>query len=129
MALAKKNPGAHLRVRLLRSERARFRGGRLHRYSVPLSISGSPAGWLRNVPLSWRLSGRATPALCDDPTAARYATNRQEIHLSRAERCIDEADHLCAPHGGQGTHVRKALLLGQRSAPLAMTQPSRSAVT
>ena len=35
------------------------RGGRLHRYSVPLSISGSPAGWLRNVPLSGRRTGRA----------------------------------------------------------------------
>ena len=41
-----------------------------------------------------RLSGRATPSLRDDPTAAHYATNRQEIHLTEAKRCSEQPDHL-----------------------------------
>jgi hypothetical protein len=32
--------------------------------------------------------------LRDDPTTARYATNRQAIHLTEAKRCSGEADHL-----------------------------------
>ena len=38
--------------------------------------------------------GGATPSLRDDTTAARYATNRQGIHLSKAKRCSDKAGHL-----------------------------------
>ena len=34
-------------------------GDQLDRYSVSPSISGSPAGWLRNVRLSCRRAGRA----------------------------------------------------------------------
>jgi hypothetical protein len=28
---------------------------------------------------------------------AYYETNRRVIHLSKAKRCLDQADHLCAP--------------------------------
>jgi hypothetical protein len=40
-----------------------------------------------------RRSGRATPFLCNDPTMAHYETSRQVIHLSKAKRCLDQADH------------------------------------
>jgi hypothetical protein len=40
------------------------------------------------------LPGRATPFLRNDPTMAHYETNRQVIHLSKAKRCLDQADHL-----------------------------------
>jgi hypothetical protein len=29
-----------------------------------------------------------------DRTMAHYETDRQEIHLSKAKRCLDQADHL-----------------------------------
>jgi hypothetical protein len=47
-----------------------------------------------NLPLlSGCLSGRTTPFLRDDPTATRYATNRQAIHLTEAKRWSDQAGH------------------------------------
>ena len=48
-------------------------------------------------PASGRRSGRATPSLRNDPTLAHYETNRQVIHLSKAKRCLDQADRLCGP--------------------------------
>jgi hypothetical protein len=37
-------------------------------------------------------SGYALPA--QRPAVAYYETNRQVIHLSKAKRCLDQADHL-----------------------------------
>jgi hypothetical protein len=34
------------------------------------------------------------PSLRNDPTMAYYETNRRVIHLSKAKRCLDQADHL-----------------------------------
>jgi hypothetical protein len=36
------------------------------------------------------------PALRNSPVMAYYETNRQVIHLSKAKRCSDQADHLSA---------------------------------
>jgi hypothetical protein len=35
------------------------------------------------------------PSLRNDPTMAYYETNRRVIHLSKAKRCLDQADHFC----------------------------------
>ena len=44
--------------------------------------------------MSGRRFSRATPSLRNDPTLAHYETNRQVIHLSKAKRCLDQADRL-----------------------------------
>ncbi|MEA2732889.1 MAG: hypothetical protein QOF70_7364 [Acetobacteraceae bacterium] len=51
---------------------------------------------------------------------AHYETNRQVIHLSKAKRCLDQADHL-SHHGGADQNIRyQQNLAGRRMALLVL---------